>query len=261
MKTYIIHLAKLKDRKQRLGAMFKKYDFLEPHWIIQKDYYDEELLNKYYEYNKKEWIRKVRIANRPIVPYPLCKSQKHVLVNHQFAREKIAKQQDEYCLILEDDVKLCEGFEDKFKKVLKMLENVEWDLCFLEYAVKRKEFPKELQIVDDYGKYDCFCAGAYLIKKSVCEKMVNLNEKITLPNDDEQKYRVNLLGLKVWHVVPPLIEQTGVSEQSGQHQRDKQGIKFFLYWRFKIYQFLSPNIKKKIHNFEQDVKKILLGIK
>ena len=174
MKIYVIHYDKLVDRKDVLEEKLTQ-NGLSAEWLIQSGYYDQTFIDKYYEYNKKEWKRKVKIANRPIIYRPLIKSEVHLTINHFLIGEKIIRSNEEY------------------------------------------------------------------------------------------KYRINLLGLKTVWAVPPLVKQSSLDESnstnSGQDQRDKEGLKKYIYWRQNIYKLFPKKFKKKIYKLEEKVKKIMLGIK
>jgi len=264
MKTYIIHFDKLKDRKKQLKQRLKKCKSLDVKWFIQRGYYPKELINKYYEYDKRAWKEKVRIANRSIIPRVLTKSEIHLSINHLKVIEKTSKGKELCALILEDDSIFVKDFEEKLKEVFKKLKGKPWDIIYLDYL--SKDYPKvnKLVIVEERGKYDCYGAAAYIIKKEACKKILKADRKITLPFDEELKYRINKLGLKPLWVVPPLVKQESVygnAGDSGQDAREKQGIKKYIFWRKKGYSMLPQGIEKFIYKLEDKIKRIILGIK
>ena len=264
MKIYVIHYDKLVDRKDVLENKLKEND-LSAEWLIQRGYYDQTFIDKYYEYNKKEWKRKVKIANRPIIYRPLIKSEVHLTINHFLIGEKIISGNDEYALVLEDDAMLVDDFKNKLDEVVVQLNNMEWDIAYLDYLGAKPPKVDKLTLFPSRNNYDYFGTCAYIIKKSAWTKIIKTDDKFTLPIDEEYKYRINLLGLKTVWAVPPLVKQSSLDESnntnSGQDQRDKEGLKKYIYWRQNIYKLFPKKFKKKIYKLEEKVKKIMLGIK
>jgi len=240
LKTYILHFDKLKERKIKLEKELTNFPKLDVKWFLQIGYYSDELINDFYEYDKKLWKEKVRIANRPVIFYPLSKSQKHLVVNHMIIRKLIAEQSNDYALVLEDDIKFPLNFDKKIMKFIE--ENKEWDIIYLEKGLEENT---------------AWNNGGYIIKKDACKKIINLG-KVTLPNDEELRYRIKKLNLKP--LFYPIISQEGNSKESGQHQREKQGIKKYIYWRKPIYSKLPKFIVIRINKFEEKVKRIILGM-
>ena len=264
MKIYVIHYDKLTNRKELLEKQLD-HNTLSGEWLIQKGFYSQDFIDKYYEYNIDEWKRKVQIAKRPVIYRPLTKSEVHLTINHFLIGEKIIDSEDEFALVLEDDAMLVDDFKKKLDDVLKQLESTDWDMVFLDFLGAKPPKVDQLTLLSKRNDYDYYGTCAYLIKRTSWIKILNTDDKFTLPIDDEYKYRINSLGLKTIWVIPPLVKQSSLDESddtdSGQDQRDREGIKKYIFWRRKIYKFLPKKVEKKIYKFEEKVKKFLLGIK
>lgn len=264
MKIHVIHYDKLTDRKKVLEDKLRENN-MSAEWLIQSGFYEQNFIDKYYAYDKNEWKRKVRIANRPIIYRTLTRSEVHLTINHFLVGEKIINGEDEFALVLEDDAMLVDDFKEKLDEVIEQLQNTDWDIVFLDFLGAKPPKVEKLTLLPKRNDYDYYGTCAYLIKKSSWIKILNTDDKFTLPIDEEYKYRINSLGLKTTWVVPPLVKQSSLDESgstnSGQDQRDKEGLKKYIYWRQNIYKLFPKKFKKKINKLEEKVKKMILGIK
>ena len=129
------------------------------------------------------------------------------------------------------------------------------------FPIGDEKMPKE--IIEGFAYLKKACAIVNNKLKRLDD--IKTDDKFTLPIDEEYKYRINLLGLKTVWAVPPLVKQSSLDESnntnSGQDQRDKEGLKKYIYWRQNIYKLFPKKFKKKIYKLEEKVKKIMLGIK
>lgn len=264
MKIFVIHYDKLTDRKEVLEQSLED-NGLSAKWLIQKGFYEQEFIDKYYEYNINEWKRKVKIAKRPIIYRPLTKSEVHLTINHFLIGEKIINAEDDFALVLEDDAMLVDDFKNKLDDVLVELKQIDWDMVYLDFLGAKPPKVEKLTLLSNRSDYDYFGTCAYIIKRSAWIKILGTDEKFTLPIDEEYKYRINSLDLKTSWVVPPLVKQSSLDDSdntnSGQDQRDRRGMKKYIFWRRKIYKLFPKKVEKKINKFEEKIKKILLGIK
>lgn len=262
MKTYVIHYDRLHKRREALEPLLKKNN-LNAEWLIQSGYYPDGFIEKYFQYTTREWKRKARIANRPIIFRPLTRSEIHLTINHFLVGERIVDGQDEIALVLEDDAILVDGFHELLQKALLKLKGLEWDIAYLDYLGGKPPRVQDQEIIKERGKYDYYGTCAYLIKREAWEKMLGLNEKFTLPADEEIKYRINRLGLTPAWLVPPLVTQSSLhapAGESGQDKREKQGVKKFLFWRKSLYSIAPRFIRTGLYKAEETIKRLILGI-
>lgn len=263
MKTYVIHYDKLTDRKEKLKFQLKK-NSLSAEWLVQKGFYSQDFIDKYFAFSVNEWKRKVRIAKRPIIYRPLTKSEIHLTINHFLVGEKIAKGNDDIALVFEDDAILVDDFKNMFKDVIMQLKETSWDIAYLDFLGGKPPKVDELTLINRRGDFDYYGTCAYLIKRTTWTQILAMNEKFTLPSDEELKYRINHLGLKSVWIAPPLVKQSSLNnsdnKDSGQDQREIQGIKRYIFWRKKIYKIFPRKVRVAIDNIEEKIKKLLLGI-
>tara|TARA_B110000503_G_scaffold142851_1_gene241259 strand:- start:4919 stop:5713 length:795 start_codon:yes stop_codon:yes gene_type:complete len=263
MKTYVIHYDKLKHRKESLELQLKQND-LNADWLIQKGFYSKEFIDKYFKFSVSEWKRKVRIAKRPIIYRPLTKSEIHLTINHFLVGERISRGEDDIALVFEDDAVLIDNFKEVFRDVLKQLNKATWDIAYLDFLGGKPPKVDKLTLLDHRNDNDYYGTCAYLIKRSTWNQILAMNEKFTLPSDEELKYRINHLGLKSVWILPPLVKQSSLNgldnADSGQDQREIQGIKRYIFWRKKIYKIFPRKVRDTIDTIEEKIKKLILGI-
>ena len=219
---------------------FKMY-FMEYGVIIFVLFYMLSLLaSTTYSYEKHK--QEVKANFRDIAWQLFTKNEREF---HQCAIDLLVKEfKKNYVL---DDITFIEKLKSDYSAIIFPLENDKrkWML-----NAANGEMIKSIHI-DDFMNNDLNVVPVWDI----------LNVRI----DEEYKYRINLLGLKTVWAVPPLVKQSSLDESnstnSGQDQRDKEGLKKYIYWRQNIYKLFPKKFKKKIYKLEEKVKKIMLGIK
>jgi GR25 family glycosyltransferase involved in LPS biosynthesis len=269
--TYVIHFDKLAERKVHLEEQLNR-EGLRAEWFIQrgKDFYTKEEIGRYYKYDTKKWIEKIKIAKLNRIPRPLGKAEVNLTINHFKLLERISKDKENLFLILEDDVVLCEEFTYNLHKVLAELGKIEWDICFLDWCTTtppRKE--GIVQIVDKKGDEDRDSWGlaAYLIKPRTAAELLRDFNHFTLVCDDEIRYLVKKNKLVPKWAIPPLTKQGsfyGKFTSSLSESREKSGIKKYIFWREGIYIFLKRSGFEKaadlLGKLESHIRKRLLKI-
>jgi len=268
---YVIHFDKLVERKVFLEEQLKR-EGLRAEWFIQRDedFYTKEEIAKYYKYDAKKWIEKIKIAKLNRIPRPLGKGEVNVSITHFKLLEKISKDKGRNFLILEDDVVLCGEFTYNLHKVLAELDKVEWDVCFLDWCNTKPPRKKGIiEIVDQRGNedYDSWGTAAYLIKPRTAAELLRDYDPFTLVCDDEIRYLVKKKRLVPKWSIPPLTEQGsfyGKFPSSLSGSRDKSGIKKYIFWRKGIYAFLRRTGLEKaadwLEKLEAHARKRLLKI-
>lgn len=224
-KTYVIHYTKLKDRKEKVLSYLDNnicdYEFIEE--LDQEDI-DENHLEKYYLPEKKLFDEKIS---------PLWDSNAHTFrhlniaeisctIKHILALEKVANQDNDYCLILEDDAIPIEN--NVYEKIENLIETApnDWDAIFMGAGCGIDFMNHKLRdsylINDKFAKvpHPCTnCAEAYLIKKSSAKKVFDSIIPFQLVSDWELAYQFYKLNMNVYWSIPPLFYQ---GSKSGEYE-------------------------------------------
>jgi glycosyl transferase family 25 len=180
MKIFVIHYAKLVDRKQHIISQFAKHNFTDYEFVeIDRD----ELVNE----------------NTDIFESGYNKAQIAISLSHFKAYREISEKL-ENGLILEDDVFLCDSFSDILSMYMSHLPT-NYDMMFIGDGCNL-HIPKE-ELIHNKFVYEKFvghaswgegggfgatrCADSYVVSnkgaKKLCEYIDNLTYKINLPVD------------------------------------------------------------------------------
>lgn len=225
MKLYIIHYTKLKNRKEKLLSFLTKsnnqYEFID---VFDQECINTDVLNKYYLPDKKLFDDKIS---------PLWDSNLHKFrhlniaeisctIKHIIAIEKVANQNDEYCLILEDDaIPIENNFFDEIEKLINNAPD-DWDSIFMGAGCGVDFMNEKLKnshlINDKFAKvlHPCTnCAESYLIKKKSAKKVFDSIVPFQLVSDWELAYQFYKLNMNVYWSIPPLFYQ---GSKSGEYE-------------------------------------------
>jgi glycosyl transferase family 25 len=224
LKTYIIHYTKLNERKKNILSILKNtdcdYEFIEE--------YDKENLkdNLYYfpdeskfdEKIKNLWDSKIH-SFRILNPGEISCTIKHIL-----ALEKVANQDGEYALILEDDaIPIEKNFFNEVESLIQKAPD-DWDSIFIGAGCGLDFMNQKLK--DSYLINDKFakvphpstnCAEAYLIKKESAKKIYDSIIPFQLVSDWELAYQFYKLNMNVYWSIPPLFYQ---GSKSGEYESE-----------------------------------------
>ena len=134
MDLYVIHFDKLIERRTFLEKQIKKQK-IKLNWFIQEfeKPYSEKEINKYYFYDKKNWKKKLKIARKELIPRKLSFPEIALTINH-FKLWELCVKKNKLFVIFEDDVEIQPNFKLNLKKVIKMLNKLDWDLCFFDWC-------------------------------------------------------------------------------------------------------------------------------
>lgn len=212
IKTYVLHYTKLKERRQYMEGLTSHFD-LDVEWITELDQEElvGELLDEYYKPCKEDWVMKVKdlwnIAEhgfRNLKPSEISLTAKHVE-----AMKRISECENDFGLILEDDIITIHGFTDLLNEYY--LETPDdWDVIFIGngYGINvpaDKVIPgKKVYLADHPASR---CTEAMLVKKSAATKLYNSMKPFTMVCDWEYGWQFYNLGLKVYWFEPALITQ------------------------------------------------------
>lgn len=224
LKTYIIHYTKLSERKKNILSILKNTDcdceFIEEYdkENLKDNFYYFPDESKFDEKIKNLWdskIHRFRILN----PAEISCTIKHIL-----ALEKVANQNDDYALILEDDAIPIE--KNFFNEVESLIEKApdDWDSIFIGAGCGIDFMNQKLK--DSYLINDKFvkvlhpstnCAEAYLIKKESAKKIYDSIIPFQLVSDWELAYQFYKLNMNVYWSIPPLFYQ---GSKSGEYESE-----------------------------------------
>lgn len=225
MKLYIIHYTKLKNRKEKLLSFLTKsnnqYEFID---VFDQECINNNDLNKYYLPDKKLFDDKISPLWDPNLHKfrHLNIAEISCTIKHIIAIEKVANQNDEYCLILEDDaIPIENNFFDEIEKLIGDAPDG-WDSIFMGAGCgvdfMNEKLKKSHLINGKFAKvpHPCTnCAEAYLIKKKSAKKVFESIVPFQLVSDWELAYQFYKLNMNVYWSIPPLFYQ---GSKSGEYE-------------------------------------------
>ncbi len=212
IKTYVLHYTKLVERRQYMENFVGALN-LDVEWITELDQEElvGDLLNEYYKPDQNDWIMKVKdLWNigehqfRNLRPSEISLTAKHVE-----AMRRIAECDDDFGLILEDDVIPAQDFTKLLSEYYAETPK-DWDVIFIGngYGI---HIPKEKYV---QGKRVYLadhpasrCTEAMLVKKSAAQKLYQSMKPFTMVCDWEYGWQFYNLDLKVYWFEPALITQ------------------------------------------------------
>ena len=212
MNSYIIHYTKLKDRKNSILSFLSKTDY-KYEFITQ---YDKEEIDghKFYQPNKKMFNKKVKPLwdtktnkFRILLPGEISCGIKHIL-----AIEKIANQEEEFGLILEDDaIPIESDFSDKIRHLVNTAPD-DWDSIWVGVGVgisfRNRKLKESSLITDTLAKVphpSTNCSEAYLLKKESARRIYESIIPFQLAYDWELAYQFYKLDMNVYWSTSPLF--------------------------------------------------------
>jgi GR25 family glycosyltransferase involved in LPS biosynthesis len=212
LKIFVIHYTKNTDRKKFLSKMFKKENIENPIWIVEYD--REQVL--YEDYRNAFNVTETVFNHRQPAQFPwglhkLKSEEVSVALKHKLALEYSISLDEEYYLILEDDIILEENFLQKLNNYMNEIPK-DWDVAFIGQAVDKRISSEEL--IDGVYWYKKEwpadkCADSYLIKKSAAYKILSgmNNHGICFPIDHELSYWFRTFKMNVYWLEPPITAQ------------------------------------------------------
>ena len=213
---YVIHYTKLISRKNFLDVQLSTVG-LQGNYITEFDQEDltPQIVDQFYEKNpqihdskiEKLWDPSIHTYRELKIPEISC------TIKHFEALRLIAENQEDYGLILEDDVVFREGFVEEFDRCLSLTPN-DWDAIFIG-AGCGESFQRHKLSESEKVNEHCFlvdhpatnCAEAYLVKKEMADKIYKSAQPFHLISDWELAYQLFKFNAKVYWWAPSLIEQ------------------------------------------------------
>lgn len=136
-KTVVLHYKKLKERKESIIDQLEKFKFLDYSFYenYDQDELSDEIINSLYKskkIDKDTWQKKVLLWGVDALRYhkPLLNSAE-ISLTIKFGKvfQQLVNYKFDYCIIFEDDVILCEDFNQRFFDCLSKTPD-NWDAVY-----------------------------------------------------------------------------------------------------------------------------------
>ena len=214
IKTYILHYTKLVGRRQYMEKLVNVLN-LDVTWITELDQevMTGDLLHEYHRASDDDWNKKVGAlwnihehGPRLLKPSEISLTAKHVE-----ALRRISEDDNEFGLILEDDVLVKTDFTDHLSKLFDETPE-DWDIIFPGdgYGIRlsdNKQSPLPNKGVYLANHPASRCTEAIFIKKEAAKKLYEAMKPFTLVCDWEYAWQFYNLDLKVYWFEPAIITQ------------------------------------------------------
>lgn len=215
IRTTIMHYKKLINRKVHIQNQMKSNNFT--NYSFYEDYdsneLTDEMINEYYnsfEQNPENWSKKVSLWGSSALNYHNKKCNiAEISVTIKFGKTlQIMKQlNDEMFITFDDDVILCNDFENKFYEYLKKTPS-DWDAIYFGSGAGLK--PEK--IIHDQFVYlkshpASRCLDSVLLKNKTVKDLSNTWFPFSLISDWEIGYQHFLHNHKVYWWEPGLVLQ------------------------------------------------------
>lgn len=216
IKTFICNYKPLEQRLVRVHRELndKTSISLQDRIIIQNEPSRLEV-REFYDNLKPSWKTKTDMPHYRDIPWRILKmSEISLAYKHCYAYDMMNKDfNDEYYLVLEDDIILTDDFEKILRQLICFNEEESdidpWDVVFLggccPIKSKLQSFGLsngEAWLVDHPASR---CTDAYLLTKQAATLLNYGVIPFTLPIDFELSYAFKQLKMKVWHLENPIV--------------------------------------------------------
>ena len=173
-------------------------------------------LDKFYLDEKTSYLNKSKLWSKDFHYRRLSEAEISCAIKHIEALKKISESDQEYALIIEDDVlALTKFYINKLKKVMNTKDS--WDILFIGQGIskdfilkkiKKKSFLSKLYEVNHPATN---CAESYIVKKSAAKKIYESIKPFNMAYDWELAYQIYHLDLNVKWLYPPIFHQGSIS--------------------------------------------------
>jgi len=200
--VYICHYKKLEERKKSILEQFKeeriyRYEFVEN---FDKTKWNIEEIEKEYPKVFKEWKKGLESYDENSQ-----NSERSLALKHAFILKDIFKKQHQATLILEDDVTLCDDFVNYCNLFISQLPN-DWDIAWVGSCYN---LHADYNGIDNVYKTNrgSRCTHAFLVSKSMVNKVIDCVSDINLPSDHFYNYLIEKFNLNNYWFEPCLALQ------------------------------------------------------
>ena len=229
MKTYVINLEKSKDRKCYMSQQLETLPFLDVEFVSAIDgrLMSVEEQNVRFDFSafQKRYLKKVRPGEIGCT------------LSHQKCYKRLLESNENYALILEDDISVNGDIREIIEKLSVLLESEQPQIVLLSgwyWFFRSRPFYKQFRLAN---VYDGFLTHSYVINKSAARLLIESKPGITA---DDWKY-IRRKGVTLKALLPHLIDQNQINGgqsliQSGENKMMK-GVclrKIRIYWNVII---------------------------
>lgn len=213
MKSFIAHYSPHEDRRNLLLKSLPSFIKDNMTWIEEEP--GDSFLSLFFN-SEELWSRRISPFNYgcPVPFCPLSRANISLLYKHYVILNEIANGDEEYSLVLENDVLFSPDFNTAFPAHLASTP-ADWEVIFIgSGAGLRVPTQHLLPNITAYRKSHpaSKCTDSILFKRSAAQKIVSSFFPYVLPIDFELNYQMFIHDLKVYWWEPPLTSQ---GSQSG----------------------------------------------
>lgn len=181
LKIFIINLTDRPKKKQYMVDQMNKYNL---NYNVFNAINGSQLnISSLSDSNLIDYTKSMKYMNRPMRRGEIGCALSHIFIWNSLLQDDTSVK---YYLIFEDDAILVENFKNKLEKVLKDIENKEWDILYLNdncynhfgYECDGDDFSATTILPSriGYGLY------GYIINKKFVEKCINNLQKDDIPS-------------------------------------------------------------------------------
>jgi inositol phosphorylceramide mannosyltransferase catalytic subunit len=201
--VYICHYKKLEERKKSILEQFKEekiyaYEFVEN---FDKTEWNIKEIEKEYPKVFKDWKKGLESYDDNAQ-----NSERSLALKHASILKNIFKNQYKASLILEDDVTLCNNFIEYCNYFISQLPD-DWDIAWVGSCLNLHEPTVEDKYVYKTSR-GSRCTHAFLVSKSMVNKVIDYISDINLPSDHFYNYLIQKFNLNNYWFEPSLARQS-----------------------------------------------------
>lgn len=245
-KVLLINLDKSKERRAFCEAELNKYgiEFERISGVYGKDLSEQEVAAVYSEHDNQRAYKKT-----------LGLGEIGCYLSHIKCWQKIVDEQLDYAVILEDDFKLDQQFQE-FAEIIARLRN--WDYCRLAFSSRHIPIAHRTTITTDYDlvyyKKVPINTLAQAVSLKGAKKLLAHSKKIYRPVDVDLKHQWEK-GINIVGIDPPLIKERHdfeseietVAKGKGRAAKTQiwKNLRYVLDYKIKLiwHSMFKPNLK------------------
>lgn len=199
-RIYVLHYSPLKERKEYLEKQFFQYKITNYEFFT--DYSDrndakKDIIDKYFKLDN-------------LSPAQIC-----IAISHIELYKKIIANNENMCLILEDDAIFCYDFVNNFNKYINCIPS-DIDIAFINDGCNLHSANRTSDTIwypATYSRTTC----SYLITKQACSKLLQTIIPFENPIDHELNKQIVLHNLKCYWCEPTLITDGSTTVYNSSH--------------------------------------------